>query len=42
MPKESIRQSVWREGPNPQRKANRSRTFPAIAQAMAEQWGTSG
>lgn len=39
IPKESIRQSVWCEGPNPQRKANRSRTFPAIAQAMADQWG---
>jgi hypothetical protein len=29
---------VHREPPGPNRKANRSRTFPGIAQAMAAQW----
>ena len=38
--KSEIKQSVWREAPSPERKANRSRTFPGIANAMAEQWGT--
>jgi len=37
--KREIKQSVWREAPLPERKANRSRTFPGIANAMAEQWG---
>lgn len=27
-------------GPSPTRKADRSRTYPGIAKAMAEQWGT--
>lgn len=30
--------SVHREPPGPNRKANRSRTFPGLAAAMAEQW----
>lgn len=30
---------VWREGPSPERKMNRSRTYQGIADAMAEQWG---
>ena len=30
---------VWREPPGKDRKKNRSRTYPGIAQAMAEQWG---
>lgn len=30
---------VWKEAPGPDRKANRSRTFMGIAQAMANQWG---
>jgi len=30
---------VWREPPSPDRWKNRSRTFPGLAQAMAEQWG---
>ncbi len=30
--------ACWLEAPGPQRKANRSRTYPGIAQAMAEQW----
>ena len=37
--KTEIKQSVWREPPSLERKANRSRTFPGIANAMAEQWG---
>lgn len=32
-------QRVWKEGPSPERKKNRSRTYTGIAQAMAEQWG---
>lgn len=30
---------VWREAPSPDRWKNRSRTYPGIATAMAEQWG---
>lgn len=30
---------VWKESPSPNRWKNRSRTYPGIAQAMAEQWG---
>jgi hypothetical protein len=30
---------VWREPPSPERSRIRSRTFPGIAKAMAEQWG---
>lgn len=30
---------VWKEPPSDERWKNRSRTFPGIAQAMAEQWG---
>jgi len=29
----------WREPPGPERWKNRSRTYPSIAKAMAEQWG---
>jgi hypothetical protein len=36
---EGIKQSIWREPPGKNRKANRSRTFQGIANAMAEQWG---
>ncbi len=36
---EGIKQSVFREAPSPERKANRSRTFRGIAEAMAQQWG---
>ena len=38
--KSEIKQSVWREPPSPERKANRSRTFQGPASAMAEQWGS--
>jgi hypothetical protein len=31
--------AVHREPPGPQRQANRSRTFPGLAQAVADQWG---
>lgn len=31
--------AVHREAPGPNRKANRSRTYPGIADAIAEQWG---
>lgn len=30
---------VWRMGPSPTRSADRARTYPGIARAMAEQWG---
>lgn len=32
-------QRVWRMGPSPERKKERSKTFIGIANAMAEQWG---
>lgn len=32
-------QKCWKEPPSPDRWKNRSRTFPGIASAMAEQWG---
>lgn len=38
-PPANVGQAVWREPPGPNRKRNRSRTFPGIARAMAEQWG---
>jgi len=34
-------ESIWREPPGPDRWKNRSRTFPGIAQAMADQWSRS-
>lgn len=37
----NVGQAVWKEPPGPNRKKNRSRTFPGIARAMAEQWGTT-
>jgi site-specific DNA-cytosine methylase len=30
---------IYKESPSPERWKNRSRTFPGIAKAMAEQWG---
>lgn len=30
---------IWKEPPSPDRWKNRSRTYPGIAKAMAEQWG---
>ncbi len=33
---------VWKEPPGPNQSRNRSRTFPGIARAMAEQWGNLG
>ena len=35
-------ESIWKEPPGPDRWKNRSRTFPGIAAAMAEQWGMTG
>jgi hypothetical protein len=32
-------QKVWRMAPSQDRAKKRSRTFPGIAKAMAEQWG---
>jgi len=32
---------VWREAPSPERWKNRSRTYPGLAKAMAEQWGAA-
>ena len=37
--KSGIVQKVWREPPSPERWKNRSRTYPGVAKAMAEQWG---
>lgn len=37
---EGVRQSTWREAPSPDRRANRARNFPRIAEAMAEQWAS--
>ena len=34
-----VKTSVLSEGPGPDRKKNRSRTFPELADAMAKQWG---
>lgn len=34
-----VQASVWREPPGPERKKNRSRTYPGLAEAFAEQWG---
>ena len=36
---EGIKQSVHLEPPGPNRKENRSRSFPGIMEAMAKQWG---
>lgn len=36
---EGIIQRIHLEPPSPERWKNRSRTYAAIAQAMAEQWG---
>lgn len=30
---------IWKMGPSPTRKRDRSETYPGIAQAMADQWG---
>jgi hypothetical protein len=38
---EGREQRVWRMPPGPNRWRERSRTFPGIAAAMAEQWGAS-
>lgn len=34
-------QACWKEAPGPERKKNRARTYPGIADAMAEQWGAA-
>lgn len=34
-------QACWKAPPSPERKRNRSRTYPGIALAMAAQWGSS-
>ncbi|KKN22229.1 hypothetical protein LCGC14_0917300 [marine sediment metagenome] len=39
IPKAERYPSVWLEPPSTERKANRSRTYKGIADAMAEQWG---
>lgn len=36
---EGREQRIWRMGPGPERKKERSRTFPGVAEAMADQWG---
>lgn len=42
MPTEIVQgreQRIWKMAPGPDRAKNRSKTFPGIAKAMAEQWG---
>ena len=34
-------QRIWKESPSPHRWKNRSRTYLGIAEAMADQWGSS-
>lgn len=36
---EGREQRIWKMGPGPDRKKERSRTFEGIAEAMARQWG---
>jgi site-specific DNA-cytosine methylase len=36
---EGREQKVWKMAPGPERAKERSRTYPGIARAMAEQWG---
>lgn len=36
---EGREQRVWKMSPGPERAKERSKTFPGIAKAMAEQWG---
>jgi site-specific DNA-cytosine methylase len=36
---EGREQRVWKMAPSPDRAKNRSKTFPGIAKAMANQWG---
>lgn len=38
---EVIEERVWRMGPSPDRAKERSRFYPGIAKAMAEQWGNT-
>jgi len=40
IPKNKVKQQVWKEPPHKERWKNRSRTYKGIAEAMAEQWGT--
>ena len=40
IPRDECRQECWLESPGPERKKNRSRTYPGIAAAMASQWGS--
>lgn len=39
-PVEGREQRVWKMGPGPNRKRDRSKTFPGIAQAMVKYWGS--
>ena len=39
---EGREQRIWKMGPSPDRWKERSKTFPGIAQAMADQWGSLG
>lgn len=36
---EGREQRIWKMAPSPERAKERSKTFPGIAKAMAEQWG---
>lgn len=37
---EGREQKIWRMAPSPERPRLRSKTYPGIAEAMAEQWGS--
>lgn len=39
---EGREQRIWKMGPSPDRWKERSKTFPGIASAMADQWGKLG
>lgn len=39
---EGREQRIWKMGPSPTRKRDRSETFAGIAEAMADQWGSLG
>lgn len=40
IPKDQVKQAVWREPPSPDRWKKRSRTYKGVAEAMADQWGS--
>jgi hypothetical protein len=37
---EGREQRIWKMGPSPSRKRDRSMTYPGVAQAIVDQWGS--